>query len=313
GQVYRGRAQGKGPQRLHRRVSGRDDGGVPERADRAAAGAGGHGAGVGAGVLRGGQGRAVHQHDGERHGHHPGRAGARQHRVPPPGRPGDGQGAACVRPPAARVQAPVRLRPPAGELGGAGGGQRPLRPRRDHPAGRRLQEHLVRPAQARAGQGGPGGDLPPAPRRDVDETPLGRRRRGEGLHPARGGLDVPHGGGVVRPAGRHEAPFGPARLQAQGNDQRRAAADVDEVHRAALRVHRHQGARALGRGARALRAGLRLPLRVRRGREALAHGRGRDLVEPGVRALEGPRPREQAVRGVDPGGTRVPEPAGGGV
>ena len=62
------------------------------------------------------------------------------------------------------------------QLGRAGGGQRLLRPRRDHSAGRRLQEHLLRPAQARPGEGGPGGDLPPPPRRDVDEAPLGSAR-----------------------------------------------------------------------------------------------------------------------------------------
>jgi hypothetical protein len=80
---------------------------------------------------------------------------------------------------------------------------------------------------------------------------LARGRRGEGEAAARGRLDVPDDDRVVRPAGRHEAAQRPARVPAEGDDERRAAPDLDVGHGAAVRVARPRRAGALRRGAAA--------------------------------------------------------------
>src|SRR5690606_18439917 len=166
----------------------------------------------------------------------------------------------------------------------------------------------------RAGEGRSGGDVPPAPRRGLAAAAGAGGRRSEGEAPARGRLDVPHDGRVVRAAGPPQAAQRPARVSPEGDDERSAPADVDGRDRAAVRVDRHQGARALRRGARRVRAGLPVPLRVRPGGEALVVRRGRDLVGSGVRALEGARSHERALRrGGAPEPRRADAAAGGGV
>ena len=89
---------------------------------------------------------------------------------------------------------------------------------------RRLQEHQLRPAQARAGEGRSRGDLPPASRRGLDEAAREGGRRGAREAAARRRLDVPDDDRVVRPARRSQASQRPARVPAEGHDQRSSCA-----------------------------------------------------------------------------------------
>jgi hypothetical protein len=194
------------------------------------------------GLPAGGPGRALDQllHVGDQH--RPGRAGPRPHRLPDAARPRRGHRPAHLRARPQGVQVPVRLRRAPGPLGGAGDRQRLLRPGRVRAPQRHLPEHQLRPVEAGSGQGRPGGDLPPAPRRAVDEDPV----RGPGAQGGRAAghrLDVRPHPGVVRPPRRPQAAQGAGRLPAQGPDQRPAAPDLDVGHGAALR-----GPRLLGPG-----------------------------------------------------------------
>src|SRR5690606_23471516 len=111
-------------------------------------------------------------------------------------------------------------------------------------------------------------------------------------------LDVPDDGRVVRLAGPPEAPQRPARVPAEGPDERSAPPEVDGGDGSAVRAERVEGPGALGRSPAGVRARVSVPVPVRPGGEAVAVRGGRDLVGRGVRPLEGARPDERDLRRV---------------
>src|SRR5262245_28425585 len=88
--------------------------------------------------------------------------------------------------------------------------------------------------EARAGESGPRGELPPAARRNVDAENYRGTRRARAVA-TRGGLDVPAYSRVVRPARRFEEAYRAIGLWLQRRQQRHLAPNLDEHRRAAVR------------------------------------------------------------------------------
>src|SRR5216684_1577505 len=143
----------------------------------------------------------------------------------------------------------------------------------------------------------------------MDEAHQRGRRFREGRAAARGGLDVPAQRRMVRPARRPEDALDPARIPAEGPDQRPAAAVVALDGRALLRADRDQGSGAQRGQGRQGRMGARLsiPERVRRGSEAVGF-QAADQLGRRARPLAGARTSQHRNGGHVPGGVpQVPQ------
>ena len=247
------------------------------------------------------QGRALDQHHGVGHGHHPGRARAREHRLPPAGGPGHDPEGCCTSGHPRSVQAPVGFDQPLAnwaELVTANG----LYDRAGITLlGDVLPQHLLRAPEAGAREG----------RTWRRTSTCATARCGCAGWPSRAArpatlvqraarLDVPDGRRVVRDARRPEAAQRAARLQAQGHDERPAPGRRGSRPWCRCASSSARRAGALRPGHRRGGARVRVPLPLGPARPGAGCSTSRS---PGTRsgtAGKDARPDERGVRRVDP-------------
>jgi ring-1,2-phenylacetyl-CoA epoxidase subunit PaaA len=200
-----------------------------------------------------------------------------------------------LRPGAARVQASVRLRPAAGVMGRARHGERLLRSRRHHAAVRRVPQHQYGPLKRAL------------VKVDLEETFHLRHGEvwmkrlanagGEAKEKLQRAVDwmfpmTIEWFGLPDDMKRHSGQL-EYRLKGMTNDELRQT-----WMSATVPLCESSGSTCppTSTSTAEVRARLPVPVRVRRGGEALGLRGRRDLLGPGLRAVEGAGPHERAVR-----------------